>query len=112
MEVIDLLALPSRLRVENFQILAVVHGLVVQAEIVRNGLARVRAVEAVELFEMRIRDLADVLRNFDLRLDCPVRRSTATSLYTPPNTGSLLAVMRRFADARTMSICAPCRSRS
>ena len=44
-------ALPSRLRIENFQILAVVHGLVVQAEIVRNGLARVRAVEAVEFFE-------------------------------------------------------------
>ena len=73
MEVIDLLALPSRLRVENFQILAVVHDLVVQAEIVRNGLARVRAVEAVELLEMRIRDLADVLGNFDLRLDRPVR---------------------------------------
>ncbi len=41
----------------------------------------------------------------------PFSSSMAASLYTPPNTGSLLAVMSRSPTPK-LSICAPCRSSS
>ena len=66
LEVIDLLALPGRLGVEDGHFVAVVHRFVVNAQVVRDGLARVAAVEAVELLEVRRGDLADVLADLDL----------------------------------------------
>ena len=66
LEVIDLLALPGRLGVKDGHFVAVVHRFVVNAQVVRDGLARVAAIEAVELLEVRRGDLADVLADLDL----------------------------------------------
>ena len=68
-EVVDVLPLPRGLRIKNFKIPAVVHDLIVQADIVRDGLSGVVAVEAVDLLKVRVRDLADVLADLDLRDD-------------------------------------------
>ena len=89
-----------------FKIPAVVHDLIVQADIVRDGLSGVVAVEAVDLLKVRVRDLADVLADLDLRMMLPASSSTAASLYTQPNTGSLRAVMSR-SPTPNRSICAP-----
>ena len=90
LEVIDLLALPGRLGVEDGHFVAVVHRFVVNAQVVRDGLARVAAVEAVELLEVRRGDLADVLADLDLGDYIAV-----LILYGDENTGSLRAVMSR-----------------
>ena len=71
-EVIDFLTLPRGVGVEDLKIPAVVHGLVVDRQIVGNGLAGVTAIEAVELLEVRCRDLADVLADLDLGDDVSV----------------------------------------
>ena len=71
-EVIDLLTLPRGVGVEDLKILAVIHSLVVDRQIVGDGLAGVTAIEAVELLEVRCRDLADVLADLDLGDDIAV----------------------------------------
>ena len=71
-KVIDFLALPRGVGVKDLKILAVIHSLVVDRQIVGDSLARVAAVETVELFEVRRRDLADVLADLDLGDDIAV----------------------------------------
>ena len=71
-EVIDFLALPRGVGVEDLKILAVIHSLVVDRQIVGDGLAGVAAVEAVKLLEVRCRDLADILADLDLGDDIAV----------------------------------------
>ena len=66
LEIIDLLALPGCVGVEDFQILRVVDRFIVHAQIVCNRLAIVGAKEAVELFEVRVCDLADIFADLDL----------------------------------------------
>ena len=67
-EIIDGLGFPSGIGIENDHILAVVHNFIINTQIVRNSLSRVVTKEAVDLLVVRVRDLAHVFRNFDLRL--------------------------------------------
>ena len=65
-EVIDLLFLPGGVGVKDHQGAAVVHGLVVDGEVVGDGLAGVIAEEAVELLVVGGGDLGHVLADLDL----------------------------------------------
>ena len=71
-EVGEHLLLPCCVGITDLERLRVVHDLIVQADVVRLGHAGVLAVEAVDLFEMRVCDLADVLADLDLRDDVAV----------------------------------------
>ena len=71
-EIIDLFALPCRLRIENLQITAVIDCLIIDTQIVGDGLAGIIAEEAIDLFKVRVCDLADVLADLDLGNDGPV----------------------------------------
>ena len=103
-KVIDPLALPRRLRVENFQIAAVVDRLVVDAQIVRDGLAGVVAEETVDLFEVRVRDLAHVLADLDLGDDSPVLVLDGRQLVHAAEHGLGFGRDEPFADAEQVDL--------
>ena len=71
-EIIDLFALPCRLRIENLQITAVIDCLIIDTQIVGDGLAGIIDEEAIDLFKVRVCDLADVLADLDLGDDIAV----------------------------------------
>ena len=66
-EILDRLALPGVVRVEDRVRLLVVDLLLVQRDHVGDGLVGLAVEEAPNLFEARRRDLGDVLADFDLR---------------------------------------------
>ena len=65
-EIVDPLGLPGGVRVEDRHVFAVVHHLVVNRQIVGNGLAGVLGVETVQLLVVGIGDFLHVFGNFDL----------------------------------------------
>ena len=78
-EVVDLLALPRGVGVEDLKILAVVHGLIVNGEVVGDRLAGVAAVEAVELLE-DIKAFNDVLKPLGIK-KCGIRLDSGDIAY-------------------------------
>lgn len=90
----DGFALPSVLRIKDFERLCFVNRFVIDAKQVGNGFAAVVVIDSVYFFIVRVCDFS----RFSLILifgSMTPFFSVATSLYTPPKTGSLLAVMRR-----------------
>ena len=68
-EIINGLGLPGSFRVKNFHFSGIVHGFIVKTHIVRYGFARIVAIEAVQLLEVGVGNLADILGNLDLGND-------------------------------------------
>ena len=68
-KVVDGLGLPGCLGIEDLHVLTVVYIFVVDAQIVRNGLAGIVAEEAVQLLKVGIGDLTHIFRDLDLGND-------------------------------------------
>ena len=75
-----LFGFPCGVLVEDYQLLAVVDSFIVNAELVGNCLAALVVEKTVDLFEMRICNLADVLADLDFRDNRSVSSSIAASL--------------------------------
>ena len=65
-EIVDHFGLPGGIGVKNLHILCIIHRLIVDTQVVGNGLAGVVADEAVQLLIMGIGDLGHVLGDLDL----------------------------------------------
>ena len=98
-EVGEGLALPGVLGVEDLQGLRVVDGLVVEADQVGLGLARIAAAEAVDLLEVGGGDLAHILGDLDLGEDGAVGLLNGAELVDAAEDGVALGGDEALAHA-------------
>ena len=88
------------LRIEDFKRLSVINGLIPNTNKVCLCLAGLFIAQAVDLFEVRSRDLANVFANFDLGNDLTVFFFNRANLVNTAKYGVTLCGNKAFANAK------------